>query len=108
MIDAGFSVQSTGTINSYFGAMIGVVGVLALASGSRYYLVNTLGERVVADLRSAVFRHLSSLDASFFDSARIGELLSRLTADTTQLKAALAPRPLSRYAIFSCSSARLR
>jgi ATP-binding cassette, subfamily B, bacterial len=88
MIDAGFSVHSTGTINSYFGAMIGVVGVLALASGTRYYLVNTLGERVVADLRSAVFRHLSGLDASFFDSARIGELLSRLTADTTQLKAA--------------------
>ena len=55
MIDAGFSVHSTGTINSYFGAMIGVVGVLALASGTRYYLVNTLGERVVADLRSAVF-----------------------------------------------------
>jgi ATP-binding cassette subfamily B protein len=88
MIDAGFSVHSTGTINSYFGAMIGVVGVLALASGTRYYLVNTLGERVVADLRSAVFKHLSSLDASFFDGARIGELLSRLTADTTQLKSA--------------------
>ena len=52
-------------INSYFGAMIGVVGVLALASGTRYYLVMTLGERVVADLRSAVFRHLSGLDASF-------------------------------------------
>ena len=48
----------------------------------------TLGERVVADLRDDVFAHLSRLDASFFDTARIGELVSRLTADTTQLKAA--------------------
>jgi len=88
MIDDGFSAQSAGNVNRYFGAMIGVVAVLALASGARYYLVNTLGERVVADLRAAVFQHLSALDASFFDTARIGELLSRLTADTTQLKAA--------------------
>ncbi|MGP8233135.1 MAG: ABC transporter transmembrane domain-containing protein [Methylovirgula sp.] len=88
MIDDGFSAQSAGNVNRYFGAMIGVVAVLALASGARYYLVNTLGERIVADLRSAVFNHLSALDASFFDTARIGELLSRLTADTTQLKAA--------------------
>ncbi|MDR3408786.1 MAG: ABC transporter transmembrane domain-containing protein [Methylovirgula sp.] len=86
MIDDGFSAQSAGTVNRYFGAMVLVVGVLALASGCRYYLVMTLGERVVADLRSAVFRHLSSLDASFFDGARVGELVSRLTADTTQLK----------------------
>ena len=88
MIDDGFSAQSTGNVNRYFGAMILVVAVLALASGARYYLVNTLGERIVADLRAAVFKHLSGLDASFFDAARIGELLSRLTADTTQLKAA--------------------
>lgn len=88
MIDDGFSAQSTGNVNRYFGAMILVVAVLALASGARYYLVNTLGERIVADLRAAVFKHLSGLDASFFDGARIGELLSRLTADTTQLKAA--------------------
>jgi ATP-binding cassette subfamily B protein len=88
MIDDGFSAQSAGNVNRYFGAMIVVVAVLALASGSRYYLVNTLGERVVADLRTGLFKHLSALDASFFDSARIGELLSRLTADTTQLKAA--------------------
>jgi ATP-binding cassette, subfamily B, bacterial len=86
MIDNGFSTQSAGNVNRYFGAMVAVVGTLALASGCRYYLVMTLGERVVADLRSAVFKHLSSLDASFFDSARVGELVSRLTADTTQLK----------------------
>ncbi|MGC2140816.1 MAG: ABC transporter transmembrane domain-containing protein, partial [Methylovirgula sp.] len=88
MIDNGFSTQSAGTVNRYFAAMVIVVAVLALASGCRYYLVMTLGERVVADLRAHVFRHLSGLDAAFFDSARTGELVSRLTADTTQLKSA--------------------
>lgn len=86
MIDKGFSAQNAGTINRYFAAMVVVVGVLALASGCRYYLVMTLGERVVADLRTHVFRHLSGLDIAFFDTARTGELVSRLTADTTQLK----------------------
>ena len=59
-----------------------------MAAATRYYLVTTLGERVVADLRRDVFAHLSRLDASFYDSARTGELISRLTADTTQIKAA--------------------
>src|SRR5262249_45416660 len=69
--------------------MIAVAAVLALASASRYYLVTTLGERVVADLRSAVFDHLTVLSVAFFDSARTGELVSRLTADTTQIKSAV-------------------
>ncbi|MBI1867209.1 MAG: ATP-binding cassette domain-containing protein [Methylocystis sp.] len=88
MIDHGFSSESSGAINSYFGAMIAVVATLALASGARYYLVMTLGERVVTDLRTDVFRHLASLDAAFYDTAKIGELVSRLSADTTQMKAA--------------------
>ena len=66
--------------------MLGVVGVLAFASGARYFLVMTLGERIVADLRRDLFAHLSKLDASFYDTAQTGELISRLTADTTQLK----------------------
>lgn len=88
MIDHGFSVESAGMIDRYFGAMLAVVAVLALASGARYFLVMTTGERVVADLRSDVFAHLVRLDASFYDSARTGELVSRLTADTTQMKSA--------------------
>jgi ATP-binding cassette subfamily B protein len=87
MIDLGFAPQGAGLIDSYFAAMVAVVGVLALASATRYYCVTTLGERVVADLRDAVFRHLTTLDVSFFDTAQTGELLSRLTADTTQIKA---------------------
>ena len=89
MIDFGFDAGHIGLINQYFGVMIAVAAVLAVASASRYYLVTTLGDRVVADLRSAVFGHLISLSAPFFDTARTGELTSRLTADTTQIKSAV-------------------
>jgi len=88
MIDFGFSKDSGGAIDAYFLAMGAVVIVIALAAAVRYYLVATLGERVVADLRRDVFAHLTGLDASFYDRARTGELVSRLTADTTQIKAA--------------------
>ena len=87
MIDFGFSASNAGIIRAYFLAMIGVVAVLALASGARYYLVMTLGEGVVADLRADLFTHLTSLDASFFDAEKTGDIASRLSADTTQLKA---------------------
>jgi ATP-binding cassette subfamily B protein len=89
MIDYGFSPEGIAMINSYFSVMIAVVAVLAGASASRHYLVMTIGERVVADLRRDVFAHLISLSPSFFDSARSGELISRLTADTTQIKTAV-------------------
>ncbi len=55
MIDFGFSRESTSLIDSYFAVLIGVVAVLALASAARFYLVTTLGERIVADLREQVF-----------------------------------------------------
>jgi ATP-binding cassette, subfamily B, bacterial len=89
MIDFGFTPRGIAMINSYFSVMIAVVAVLALASASRFYLVMTIGERIVADLRRDVFSHLMSLSPAFFDSARSGELISRLTADTTQLKSAV-------------------
>jgi ATP-binding cassette subfamily B protein len=87
MIDFGFSDSNAALIRAYFLAMIGVVAVLALASGARYYLVMTLGERVVADLRADLFTHLTRLDPSFFDGEKTGDIASRLSADTTQLKA---------------------
>src|SRR5437870_10505509 len=89
MIDFGFSPEGIAMINSYFSVMIAVVAVLAGASAARFYLVMTIGERIVADLRRDVFAHLISLSPSFFDSARSGELVSRLTADTTQIKSAV-------------------
>src|ERR1700757_100158 len=87
MIDYGFSAERIGLIDQYFGVMIAVVAVLAAASALRYYLVTVLGERVVADLRAAVFAHITALSADFFDTAKTGEMVSRLTADTTQIKA---------------------
>jgi ATP-binding cassette subfamily B protein len=89
MIDFGFSPEGIALINSYFSVMIAVVAVLAGASASRYYLVMTIGERIVADLRRDVFAHLTALSPAFFDSSRSGELVSRLTADTTQIKSAV-------------------
>jgi ATP-binding cassette subfamily B protein len=89
MIDFGFSRDSANLIDNYFAVMIALVAVLALASAARFYLVTTLGERIVADLREAVFGHLVSLSPAYFDAAKSGELVSRLAADTTQIKAAV-------------------
>ncbi|OLB76964.1 MAG: ABC transporter [Alphaproteobacteria bacterium 13_2_20CM_2_64_7] len=89
MIDFGFSRESASLIDSYFAVMIAIVAVLALASAARFYLVTTLGERIVADLREEVFGHVVSLSPAYFDEAKSGELISRLTADTTQIKAAV-------------------
>jgi ATP-binding cassette subfamily B protein len=89
MIDFGFSQEGLALIDSYFAVMLAVAGVLAVASAARYYLVITLGERIVADLRSGVFDHLTGLSVSYFDQVKTGEILSRLTADTTQIKSAV-------------------
>jgi ATP-binding cassette subfamily B protein len=89
MIDFGFSDKAAELIDSYFAVMVLVVAVLAVSSALRFYLVTTLGERIVADLRSDVFTHLTRLSPAYFDSARTGELVSRLTADTTQIKSAV-------------------
>ncbi|MGL4324940.1 MAG: ABC transporter transmembrane domain-containing protein [Beijerinckiaceae bacterium] len=87
VIDYGFGGDPA-IISRYFMGLIGVAALLSLASAVRYYLVITLGERVVADIRSRVFAHIASLDPGFFDKTKSGELVSRLSADTTQLKSA--------------------
>jgi ATP-binding cassette subfamily B protein len=89
MIDHGFSEESAGLINAYFGMLIVVAGALAVASSLRYYLVTTLGERVVADVRADVFARVMALSPGFFDRTMSGEVVSRLTADTTQIKSAV-------------------
>ncbi|GBU19773.1 MULTISPECIES: ABC transporter transmembrane domain-containing protein [Methylobacterium] len=88
VIDHGFSPEGQVLIDAYFLALLGVVAVLALSSAARYYSVVTLGERVVADLRTAVFERLTVLDPAFFDRTQAGEIVSRLTADATQVKSA--------------------
>ncbi|HZP77445.1 MAG TPA: ABC transporter transmembrane domain-containing protein [Pseudolabrys sp.] len=89
MIDFGFSAEGVRLIDSYFAVMILVVAVLAGASAMRFYLVTTIGERIVADIRNDVFAHLTRLSSAYFDEAKTGEMISRLTADTTQIKAAV-------------------
>jgi ATP-binding cassette subfamily B protein len=88
MIDFGFGAENAEFIDQYFAMMLVVAVLLAGSSALRYYLVITLGERVVADLRDAVFSHLLKLSPRFFDVQRVGEIGSRLTADTTQIKSA--------------------
>lgn len=97
MIDHGFSGSDPELINSYFITLIGIGLVIALASSSRFYTVNWLGERVIADLRSDTFAHLARLGPAYFDKSHSGEMMSRLTADTTQMKAA-AGTALSQFA----------
>ncbi|MGQ4273499.1 ABC transporter transmembrane domain-containing protein [Terrihabitans sp. B22-R8] len=86
IIDFGFTSSEGGLVDLYFGTMLLVAGLLAIASASRFYFVNTLGERVVADVRTAVFAHLTRLSPQFYDGSRAGELVSRLSADTTLIK----------------------
>ncbi|MFZ1814027.1 MAG: ABC transporter transmembrane domain-containing protein [Rhizobiaceae bacterium] len=86
MIDRGFSGNDTIFINNYFSMLIAIAAVLALASACRYYFVIWLGERVISDLRADVFAHVTKLSPGFFDTTQSGEIISRLTADTTQIK----------------------
>lgn len=88
MIDLGFSGIDPDLINKYFATLAGIGLILALASAARFYAVNWLGERVVADIRRDVFKHLTGLSPAFYEVSHSGEVMSRLTADTTQVKAA--------------------
>ena len=87
IIDFGFSEHDQ-RINQYFGMLIAIGFVLALASATRFYAINWLGERVVANLRAQAFKHLTSLGPTFFEREHSGEVMSRLTADTTQIRGA--------------------
>ncbi len=86
LIDGGFANQDTTVLNSALLALLGVILLLAFATYSRFYLVSWIGERVVADLRKAVYNHVLSLNPAFFEVMRVGEVMSRLTADTTLLQ----------------------
>jgi ATP-binding cassette, subfamily B, bacterial len=86
MIDHGFSAVDKNYINSYFLMLMGLAIVLALASAGRYYFVITIGEQIVADIRRDFFSHLTELSPAFYDQEKSGEIISRLTADTTQIK----------------------
>jgi ATP-binding cassette subfamily B protein len=88
IIDHGFDGTDTGVITNYFAMLMVLAIIMALASAMRYFFVMSVGERVVADIRRDVFSHILSLSQEFFDRNRSGELSSRLTADTVQIRSA--------------------
>jgi ATP-binding cassette subfamily B protein len=83
LIDNGFAANDVGTINRYFGWFFAAAAVFGGFAALRYYLVSWLGERVVADIRTQVYDRVVRMDPTFFETTRTGEVLSRLTADTT-------------------------
>jgi len=83
LIDRGFADSDVGTINRYFAWFLAAALVFGGFAALRFYLVTWLGERVVADVRTAVYDRVIRMDPLFFEVTRIGEVLSRLTTDTT-------------------------
>ena len=82
---AGLDAAQVALLDHYFGAALLIAGLLALGTGARYYLVTRLGERVVADIRRAVFDRVIGLSPAFYERIMTGEVLSRITTDTTLL-----------------------
>ncbi|MDE2305099.1 MAG: ATP-binding cassette domain-containing protein, partial [Gammaproteobacteria bacterium] len=87
MIDHGLAAKDAATINRYFLGFLAAAVLYGAFAALRFYLVTWLGERVVADLRSAVYRRVVRMDPLFYETTRTGEVLSRLTADTTVVQA---------------------
>tara|TARA_R110000868_G_scaffold15678_53_gene71423 strand:- start:1382 stop:3202 length:1821 start_codon:yes stop_codon:yes gene_type:complete len=88
-IDEGFIQQNLENVARYGWLIVGIAAVMALASGARFYFISVIGERVLADLRQAVFVHLLRLDARYFDTNRVGELTSRLNGDVAVIRNAV-------------------
>jgi ATP-binding cassette subfamily B protein len=86
VIDKGFSAANATAIDRYFGWLLVAAAVFAAFASLRMYLVNWIGERVVADLRSAVYQRVIRMDPAFFEVTKTGEVLSRLTTDTTLIQ----------------------
>jgi ATP-binding cassette, subfamily B, bacterial len=86
VIDRGFVAGSGAELDRALALLGGVIVVMAMATYTRFYFVSWLGERVTADLRRAVFDHLLRLPPAFFEVTRTGEVISRLTNDTTMLE----------------------
>ena len=89
LIDLGFAskgVEQASSVNLTFIALFGIASVLAIATAARFYMVSWLGERVTADIRSAVYAHVLRQSPEFFEVTQPGEVLSRLTTDTTLIQ----------------------
>ena len=86
LVDDGFAAGNIELLNQSLVALLVIVVVLAGATYARFFFVSWLGERVVADIRKAVFEHTLRLDPTFYETMRVGEVMSRLTADTTLIQ----------------------
>lgn len=86
VIDFGFSAEDAATVDRYFFGFLGVALLFGISGAARSYFLNWLGERVVADIRDAVYQHVIRMDQTFFEVTKTGEVLSRLTADTTLIQ----------------------
>jgi ATP-binding cassette subfamily B protein len=87
LIDHGLSSANPRVLNTYLAGFLVAAAAFGVFAALRFYLVTWLGERVVADLREAVYRRVVRMDPTFFEVTRTGEVLSRLTADTTLVQA---------------------
>ena len=86
VVDLGFNAENAEFLDQYFIALLGIVAVLAFATFARFYMVSWIGERVVADVRQEVYNHVIKLSPAFFETTPTGEILSRLTTDTTLIQ----------------------
>ena len=86
MIDNGFSASGAESIDRHFYALFAVAMVMGISAAARFYFVSWIGERVVADVRTAVYRHVINMSPEFFETTRTGEVLSRLNTDTTLIQ----------------------
>lgn len=89
LIDSGFSNGDAAALDRALVMLLGLSVIMAVGTFVRFYLVSWLGERVVADLRQAVFKRVLALDIGFFETTKTGEVLSRLTTDTTLLQSVI-------------------
>ncbi|ARO15010.1 ABC transporter ATP-binding protein/permease [Ketogulonicigenium robustum] len=85
----GFSAENVAVLDGYFLLALGVAGLLAVGSAARFYLVTRLGERVIADIRKAVFDRMIAMSPAFYERILTGEVLSRITTDTTLIQSVI-------------------
>ena len=86
ILEIGFTDENRALIGRHFQLLLGVIAVLAVASAGRFYFVARIGERVVADIRKQIHAHVMGMNPTFFEVTRTGEILSRLTTDTTLIQ----------------------
>jgi len=104
LVDEGFRGGDTALLDKALIALLGVIVVLTAATYARFFLVSWIGERVVADIRRAVFDHVLGLSPAFFEVTRVGEVMSRLTTDTTLLQVVIGSstsRVLRNFLLFA-------